>query len=698
MSAYSVQAQNLSKSFTQGDSTISVLKDLSVNIGYGEVVAILGPSGSGKSTLLNILGLLSESDTGSYILNGQNTAELSAVQRAQLRLHRIGFIFQAFHLIDHKSVRKNVELPLEYMGLSRAEKTRRVDAILQRLGLTHRAEASIKTLSGGEKQRVAIARAFIAEPTLLLCDEPTGSLDEELTQEVINLLREFTGQQQSTIVVTHDPVVAAQCDRVLRMHEGRLAEDYYTERAGQQVSSTVAKKVHVEEAPTDQIPLREILAAAYSMPMPYGRVENYQVAHTDTRVVQQHAVQNLPSTPWWRVSLSEAWDATVHRVRRNLFTMLGVILGIASLVLTVGLTATISGQLAESFDVFRARHLVMTDTRKEAPTRSQLLELSRSEGYERVHQLNGVTGVALLNQLSEGSDIQNGPDNFGERSVNVTASVLGATPNVFEVEGHTLTYGRGFDEGHVERGDKVVVVSESVAKKLGIPREEGINVYIQGDMFRVIGIVQENPSIALSYGAVYIPLGVKPSTMDGNSSGAKHTQIVITTQAGAANQVAEEAPYALSPEKPSRYTVGVPPEPKTLREAVDTQQRTMLIAMSVITLIIGAMGIMNTFLVAVIERRREVGLRLALGMRPAGILVQIAAETLLTSIMGTIFGIVVAINGISIVSLMNHWTPIISTETIASGFIAGAVVGLLAGIYPALRAARIDPATTLAAG
>ena len=687
MSAYSVQAQNLSKSFPQGDSTITVLKDLSVNIGYGEVVAILGPSGSGKSTLLNILGLLSESDTGSYILNGQNTAELNAVQRAQLRLHRIGFIFQAFHLIDHKSVRKNVELPLEYMGLSRAEKTRRVDAILQRLGLSHRAEASIKTLSGGEKQRVAIARAFIAEPTLLLCDEPTGSLDEELTQEVINLLREFTGDQQSTIVVTHDPVVAAQCDRVLRMHEGRLAEDYYTERADAPSTSAAGVVQQSPGAGSTEPPTAPIVVQS---PVPVPQAESH--------VVQQHAVQNLPSTPWWRVSLSEAWDATVHRVRRNLFTMLGVILGIASLVLTVGLTATISGQLAESFDVFRARHLVMTDTRKEAPTRSQLMDLSRSEGYERVHQLNGVTGVALLNQLSEGSDIQNGPDNFGERSVNVTASVLGATPNVFDVEGHTLTYGRGFDEGHVERADKVVVLSESVATKLGIPREEGVNVYIQGDMFRVIGIVRENPSIALSYGAVYIPLGVKPSTMDGNSSGNKHTQIVITTQAGAANQVAEEAPYALSPEKPSRYTVGVPPEPKTLREAVDNQQRTMLIAMSVITLIIGAMGIMNTFLVAVIERRREVGLRLALGMRPAGILVQIAAETLLTSIMGTIFGIVVAINGISIVSLLNHWTPIISTETIASGFIAGAVVGLLAGIYPALRAARIDPATTLASG
>lgn len=172
----------------------------------------------------------------------------------------------------------------------------------------------------------------------------------------------------------------------------------------------------------------------------------------------------------------------------------------------------------------------------------------------------------------------------------------------------------------------------------------------------------------------------------------------MSTVAGAANQIAEEAPYALSPERPALYSVSVPPEPKTLREAVDQQQRTMLLAMSVITLVIGAMGIMNTFLVAVMERRREVGLRLAIGMRPSGILLQFSAEALLTGILGAVAGIVLAVNGISIVSLMNRWTPIISADTILLGLGAGALVGVLAGLYPAAKASRIDPAQTLAAG
>ena len=390
--------------------------------------------------------------------------------------------------------------------------------------------------------------------------------------------------------------------------------------------------------------------------------------------------------------------------------MLGVVLGIASLVLTVGLTATISGQLADSFDIFRAKHLTISSTRTEAMSRTELLSLAASENYRRVSQLNGVTGTALVDQLDESTDIQRGPDNFGERGANVTASVLAATPSIFSVQGHELVWGRTFDEGHVERNDKVVVLSESVMRQLALPYSPGVTVYIHDEPYTVIGVVRENPSLTLSYGSVYLPLGAKPGTDAEEAqpatggggaaaqTGKRSTQIVVSTVAGAANQIAEEAPYALSPERPTLYSVSVPPEPKTLREAVDQQQRTMLLAMSVITLVIGAMGIMNTFLVAVMERRREVGLRLAIGMRPSGILLQFSAEALLTGILGAVAGIVLAVNGISIVSLMNRWTPIISADTILLGLGAGALVGVLAGLYPAAKASRIDPAQTLAAG
>ena len=670
--AYSVNIQGVSQHFMQGDTRIDVLKNIDLKVRYGEVVAILGPSGSGKSTLLNILGLLSTPASGSYLLDGTDTATFNAAQRAEARLDSIGFVFQAFHLIEHKNVYRNVELPLIYRGVPKAERAQRVADTLALLGLSHRTDAPITTLSGGEKQRVAIARALIGEPALLLCDEPTGSLDEELTREVIDLLRECTGDQQSTIVITHDPLVAEHCDRVLRMHEGQLIE----QDAPRQEETTARELLNQPSFAEEQA----------SKPQGSGR------------------------TPWALASLKEAWDATVHRVRRNIFTMLGVVLGIASLVLTVGLTATISGQLADSFDIFRAKHLTISSTRTEAMSRAELLSLAASENYRRVSQLNGVTGTALVDQLDESTDIQRGPDNFGERGANVTAAVRAATPSIFSVQGHELVWGRTFDEGHVERNDKVVVLSESVMRQLALPYSPGVTVYIRDEPYTVIGVVRENPSLTLSYGSVYLPLGAKPGAdveeaqpaAGGGAvaaqTGKRSTQIVVSTVAGAANQIAEEAPYALSPERPALYSVSVPPEPKTLREAVDQQQRTMLLAMSVITLVIGAMGIMNTFLVAVMERRREVGLRLAIGMRPSGILLQFSAEALLTGILGAVAGIVLAVNGISIVSLMNRWTPIISADTILLGLGAGALVGVLAGLYPAAKASRIDPAQTLAAG
>lgn len=670
--AYSVDIQGVSQHFMQGDTQIDVLKNIDLKVRYGEVVAILGPSGSGKSTLLNILGLLSTPASGSYLLDGTDTATFNAAQRAEARLDSIGFVFQAFHLIEHKNVYRNVELPLIYRGVPKAERAQRVTDTLALLGLSHRTDAPITTLSGGEKQRVAIARALIGEPALLLGDEPTGSLDEELTREVIDLLRECTGEQQSTIVITHDPLVAEHCDRVLRMHEGQLIEQ--------------------------DAPRQEETTARASLSLPSFAEE------------QTSKPQGSGRAPWALASLKEAWDATVHRVRRNIFTMLGVVLGIASLVLTVGLTATISGQLADSFDIFRAKYLTISSTRTEPLSRAELLSLAASENYRRVSQLNGVTGTALVDQLDESADIQRGPDNFGERGANVTAAVLAATPSIFSVQGHELVWGRTFDEGHVERNDKVVVLSESVMRQLALPYSLGVTVYIHDEPYTVIGVVRENPSLTLSYGSVYLPLGAKPGAdaeeaqpaagggAAAAQTGKRSTQIVVSTVAGAANQIAEEAPYALSPERPALYSVSVPPEPKTLREAVDQQQRTMLISMSVITLVIGAMGIMNTFLVAVMERRREVGLRLAIGMRPSGILLQFSAEALLTGILGAVAGIVLAVNGISIVSLMNRWTPIISVDTILLGLGAGALVGVLAGLYPAAKASRIDPAQTLAAG
>lgn len=215
----------VNRSFLVGDSPVHALRDLDLNIGPGEYLAVMGPSGSGKTTLLNILGLLDRPDSGSYRLGDTETADLDEEARARLRRERIGFVFQAFHLVARLTAAQNVELPLVLAGMAPDERKRRVDAILEALGLTDRAHHQPDQLSGGQRQRVAIARATVTEPALILADEPTGNLDHSSGREVLQTLERLNDRGLTLIVVTHDPEISARARRHIRMVDGAIAED-----------------------------------------------------------------------------------------------------------------------------------------------------------------------------------------------------------------------------------------------------------------------------------------------------------------------------------------------------------------------------------------------------------------------------------------------------------------------------------------
>ncbi|MFZ1864349.1 MAG: ABC transporter ATP-binding protein [Polyangiales bacterium] len=203
-----------------------VLDGISLTVESGEIVALRGPSGSGKSTLLSILGCLDGPTYGAYWLGGRDVSTLSPRERAWVRLHYIGFIFQSFHLIADHNVLENVTLPLYYMGVGRAEREARAIELIERVGLGHRLTHRPAQLSGGEKQRVAIARAIAGQPRLLLADEPTGALDTRTGNEVMNLLKEIHGAGSMTlIIVTHDPDIAAFCHRQVFLRDGKIVSD-----------------------------------------------------------------------------------------------------------------------------------------------------------------------------------------------------------------------------------------------------------------------------------------------------------------------------------------------------------------------------------------------------------------------------------------------------------------------------------------
>ncbi|MCC8119733.1 MAG: ABC transporter ATP-binding protein [Bacteroidales bacterium] len=205
-----------------GAVPLHVLKGINLHIEKGELVSIMGASGSGKSTLLNILGILDTYDTGEYYLDGQLVRNLSENKAAELRNHKIGFVFQSFNLINYKNALENVALPLFYQGFSRRKRNVMAMEQLDRMGLKEWHHHLPSELSGGQKQRVAIARALITNPAILLADEPTGALDSKTSVEVMGIFRQLNTEGVTSVIVTHDPSVAAQCKRTIRIVDGLI--------------------------------------------------------------------------------------------------------------------------------------------------------------------------------------------------------------------------------------------------------------------------------------------------------------------------------------------------------------------------------------------------------------------------------------------------------------------------------------------
>ena len=223
-----IRIEKLHKSYPIGKDSLHVLKGINLHIKEGEFVSIMGSSGSGKSTLLNIVGLLDEHDEGDYYLNGQLIKNLNEKKAAILRNKFLGFIFQSFNLISYKTALENVALPLYYKGMARKERLEKALEYLDKVGLKDWANHLPNELSGGQKQRVAIARALVTKPKVVLADEPTGALDSTTTDSVMDLLKDINNEGMTVFVITHEEEVAEQTKRIVRLKDGLIISDEYT--------------------------------------------------------------------------------------------------------------------------------------------------------------------------------------------------------------------------------------------------------------------------------------------------------------------------------------------------------------------------------------------------------------------------------------------------------------------------------------
>lgn len=220
-----IQLKNINKMYQMGELIVCALKDINLNIRKGEFIAILGPSGSGKSTLMNMLGCLDTPTSGDYYLNGNAVSYLSRNEKAEVRNHSIGFIFQSFNLLEYGTALDNVTLPLVFRGMPQAKRQRLAIEVLEKVGLKERMHHHPNELSGGQRQRVAIARALVTDPDIILADEPTGNLDSRSGQSIITMFEGLVAQGKTVIIVTHDAQLAERANRIIRIRDGEIISD-----------------------------------------------------------------------------------------------------------------------------------------------------------------------------------------------------------------------------------------------------------------------------------------------------------------------------------------------------------------------------------------------------------------------------------------------------------------------------------------
>lgn len=623
------------------EPTVYALVDVDLRLEPGEWLAITGPSGAGKSTLLHIIGCLDHSTSGNYFFEGIDTATLSDQERAGLRSRRIGFVFQSFHLLSHRSVLENVMLAEVYRKQTHRGRRERALAAIERVGLSHRADFLPTKLSGGEKQRVAIARALVGSPGLLLCDEPTGNLDSKTSAGIMDLFEALNHQGLTLVIVTHDENVAQRATRRVHIIDGRLTEVANGESKGDLAHSPI--------------------------PSP------------DTSGISRSGIT-------LRDLFDEAIAGMFARPMRTALTMLGIVIGLTALVATLGLSRTANNRILGNFNELAATEIVVTVKSGPASVEPNAIPW---DAPTRLLRLNGVVAAGTLSVIDvKGALVSSSPVTDPRTQTDFKLSVQAASPGLFRAVRADLAAGRFPDWGHSNRVDRVAVLGPGAALRLGIVGIEQLPAITIGDhLYLVIGILRGVGRQPDLLGSVIIPEGAARRDFGLTRPGA----VIVETQIGAASLIAKQTPLALRPDKPGVLSVVYPPEPQRVRDAVQSDLNVLFLLLGGLSLIVGAIGIGNITLVSVIERIGEIGLRRSIGATRGHIAAQFLLESTSLGIIGGILGASLGILIVVAVSAYQVWTPVLDPAAPFLAPLVGGAIGLLSGTYPALRAARLEP-------
>ena len=715
-----IRLQNITKTYRLGEVDVPVLKNVSLTIGRGEMVALMGASGSGKTTLMNILGCLDRPSSGEFWLDGQEMSGLAPDDRALVRTAKLGFVFQNFNLLARTSALKNVLLPLDYAvhRSTRHGATGLAKSLLTQVGLADRMHHESSQMSGGQQQRVAIARALINRPTLLLADEPTGNLDSRSGDEILRMFQRLHAEGITVILVTHDPKVAAYADRTIRMADGRIEED----RPG---PAREAARIRTGGCAT-------ILEAAN----PHGfkaTLEPSQARH-----LSGIAEALIPTT--LRTAMS---NLQRHKMRSTL-TVLGIIIGVGAVIAMreigqgskMAIEKTIASMGAHKIPIFPAA----VNNGGVSQGAGTYQTLKPGDVDEIARQCPAVTVAAPM--VWTQAQLIYGKHNWSPQRM------TGTTPEYLVTrDWDDLAEGECFTEADVRLRNTVCLIGETVRQELFEDESPiGKMIRIRNIPFRVVGLLERRGADMMGLDqddCVIAPWTTVKFRVNGASAGSARP---AAASAGGSTHNWYPAATRLFPQTSSSRLANRPQPANPINidmiqaKAADSEQvpiaiqqigallrerhhlaeddeddfkildmteiarasartaelmGTLLLVVAAISLAVGGVGIMNIMLVSVTERTREIGLRMAVGARRHHILRQFLLEAFLLCLAGGAVGILVGRVTSILVRETQHWTTEISVSTIVISVLVAAAVGIIFGYYPAWKASRLDPIEAL---
>ena len=639
-----IECKNINRYFGSGANRVHVLKDVSLSIEKGDFVAIIGQSGSGKSTLMNILGCLDSATSGSYQIDGIETAKMEPDELAALRRERFGFIFQRYNLLGSLTARDNVALPAVYMGMGGKERSNRAEKLLQDLGLEGKEGNKPSELSGGQQQRVSIARALMNGGEIIFADEPTGALDTASGKNVIEIIQKLHKEGHTVIMVTHDPGIAAIANRIIEIRDGEIISDS-------------SKNPEIPESKIERIKEKSSWLFYYDQ-----FVEAFKMS---VQAIMAHKM-------------------------RSLLTMLGIIIGIASVVSVVALgngsekkiLADISAMGTNTISIFPGRGFG-----------------DRRSGRIKTLTIDDAKVIAKQSYVASATPQTTSGGTLTYRNTDLSASLYGVGEQYFDVRGLKLESGRLFDEGDVKEDAQVVVIDQNTKEKLfgADVNPLGKTVLFNKRPLTVIGVMQKEEN---SFGNADVLMLWSPyTTVMHQITGESHTNsITVKIKDDANTQVAEKGLTELLKTRHGTEDFFMN-NSDSIKQMVETTTGTMKLLISsiaLISLVVGGIGVMNIMLVSVTERTKEIGVRMAIGARRNNILQQFLIEAVLICIIGGLVGV-----GLStLISLVfNHFVTEFPME-ISIGSVIGAVVcstaiGVAFGFMPANKASKLNPIDAL---